>query len=180
MSGYLFLKADAVNDADKQRLLAILESYFDTEHDPEQMPIGSSEHQWIKTRIPECATLIKQDNEVVGSTLILPCTLAFMESFIHGRLNEAQLVEKIRQSEISYENMQSIYCCSIFIAPEHRGHGLAYQTLLAAIKTITPKNKKLPLFYWAHSLAGQKVIEKLADALKVDVYARENNAKLNG
>jgi hypothetical protein len=39
--------------------------------------------------------------------------------------------------------MQSLYCCSAFIVPEHRGHDLAYQTLLATIKTIAPKNKKL-------------------------------------
>lgn len=93
MSEYIFLKADEIEAPDKQRLLVMLESYFDTEHDSEQMPIGKGDNQWIKTRVPECATLIKYGDEVVGSTLVLPCTLILMESFLDGALNEAQLVE---------------------------------------------------------------------------------------
>lgn len=77
-------------------------------------------------------------------------------------------------SEVNYDNMQAIYCCSAFISPERRGQGLAHQALLASIKKITPKNKKLPLFYWAYSFAGQKIAEKLASTLEVDVYARGN------
>lgn len=176
MSEYIFLKANQADEADIKLLRTMLEAYYDTEHDPEQMPISKEGHPWIKARIPECATLIKKNDEVVGSTLILPCTLTLMESFIQGQLNEAQLVERIRVHEINYENMQAIYFCVAFIVSSHRGHGLAYQSLLASIQQITPKNKRLPLFYWAYSPTGKKIAEKLGRTLNVAVYVKENNA----
>ncbi len=172
MSKYIFLKADQTDEADRKLLRAMLEAYFNTENDSEQMPIRQEGHNWIKARIPECAMLIKYNDDLVGSTLILPCTLNLMKYFIDGQLNEAQLVECIREEEINYENMETIYCCSAFIIPSHRGKDLAYQTLLASIQKITPKDKKLSLFYWAYSLPGKNIVEKLAKTLNVEVYSK--------
>jgi hypothetical protein len=171
MPGYIFLNADKTDEADERVLREMLEAYFDTEHDPKQMPINQEVHQWIKIHIPECAILIKHNDAVVGSTFILPCSLALMEAFIHGKLNEAQLLEHVRVNQINYQNMQAIYFCAAFIVSPHRGKGLAFQALLSSIKQITPKGKKLPLFYWAYSPAGKQIAEKLAMTLNVGLFS---------
>jgi hypothetical protein len=173
MSEYQFLNANQISPVEWNQLSAMIEAFYNTEQDPEQMPIrpNSTGKNWISTRIPECAVIIKMGDELVGNTLVLPCTQALMQDFITGQINEAQLVEKIREEEITYETMQTIYSCSAFIVPEHRGKGLAMQALIHSIKSIT--TRKIPIFYWEYSTVGKIITEKYAACLGVELYVRK-------
>lgn len=173
MTHYSFLNAAQASTEDSQTLRAMLEAYFHTQDDPEQMQIGkSSGRNWIKADIPECARVIKYGDTVVGSTLVLPATLSMMQDFIAHRISEAQLAEKIMDESIDYAKMQAIYLCSAFVAAEHRGKNLAIQALIQSIQNIMPQDKKLPLFYWAYSEAGEKIAEKVATQLRLEFFAR--------
>lgn len=171
---YNFLTADQINEEDLKRLRKMLEDYFHTEEDPEQMQIGKdTRSNWIKNKIPECARTIKWQDEVVGSTLVLPATLALMQDFISGRINEEQLAAQIETENIAYANMQAIYICSLFVTTEHRGQHLTAKAVSQSIQDIMPKDKKLCLFYWAYSPAGKKIAEKVAVELGLEIFARE-------
>ena len=173
MSEYQFLNANQISPAEWNQLVTMLEAFYNTENDPNQVPIrpNTAGKNSISTRIPECAVIIKTGDELVGSTLVLPCTQALMRDFITGQINEAQLVEKIREENITYETMQTIYSCSAFIAPKHRGKGLAMKALIHSIKSIT--TKKIPIFYWEYSSIGKIITEKYAAYLGVELYVRK-------
>jgi hypothetical protein len=173
MSTYQFLNASQVTSVEWEKLKAMLEAFYNTQNDPDQIQIrpSSTGKNWISTRIPECAVIIKSGDELVGSTLVLPCTQAWMQDFITGRINEAQLAEKIRESDLTYETMETIYSCSAFIVPEHRGKGLAAQALIHSIRNIT--TRKIPIFYWEYSTIGKIITEKYAAHLGVELYVRK-------
>jgi hypothetical protein len=78
MSEYQFLNANQITSIEWNQLIVMLEAFYNTENDPDQTPIRPSQEgkNWISTRIPECAVIIKAGDELVGSTLVLPCTQA--------------------------------------------------------------------------------------------------------
>lgn len=176
MHNYRFLNSDQISSADRDELLLMVENYFDTQHDPEQMqiPPPGTKTSWISARIPECGIVIKLNNAVVGSTLILPCSLTLMQGFVTGRINEAQLSEKIQEKSHPYASMQATYFCSAFIVPEHRGKNLALRALQFSIQNIHAE--KLPLFYWQYSQEGKIIAEKLKTHFGVELFARSASA----
>ncbi len=170
---YTFLNATFITEQDRSQLSQMMEAYFRTAQDPDQIQIGRQTGNWIKTAIPECAMLIKKGDEVIGATLVLPATWKMMEKFVSCQINEAKLAEEIKAWFVNYNDMEAIYFCSAFIASVHRGKNLAITALLKSIKNISPRNKNIPLFYWAYSSNGYKLAAKLATILKTELYAKE-------
>ncbi len=173
MKYYKFLISNQASEKDVKELLAMLESYFKTHDDPEQMQINLDGAHWIGERIPECSIIIKHKDEVVGSTFIMPCTKEIMKKFVSKEINEAELGEEIK-NKVSYENMDAIYLCSVFVKPEHRNKGLALKGTLTSIEKISKKAHKEieSLFYWAYSEEGKRLANKVAKSVKLHLYAR--------
>lgn len=143
----------------------MLEAFYNTQNDPDQTPIrpNSTGKNWISTRIPECAVIIKAGDELVGSTLVLPCTQALMQAFITGWINEAQLVEKIREENITYKTMQTIYFCSAFIVPKHRGKSLGCKSPGPhGSKPYDPKEFCTDMVYFLNNATADKAFQSAA------------------
>lgn len=175
MEKYIFLKPEDVTDKDVDDLLEMLESFFTTQYDSEQMQINGKSSKWVGENIPECSMIIKFGDEVVGSAFIIPCTKKIMEDFISSRINEAELVERVKAWEPDYKKMKAIYLCSAFVKEEHRGKGLTLQGFVNSIKKIVPRRRNIVLFYWAYSKEGKNLAEKIAKKLKMKIFAREKN-----
>ncbi|MFT3741090.1 MAG: hypothetical protein QM752_00130 [Gammaproteobacteria bacterium] len=172
---YSFLKADEISEPDRLEILALLENFFQTEDDPEQMPLTGDTQvtwQWIKKVFPECVILIKDQEKIVGSTSIFPSTKAAMEDFIAKKESESSLFSRIHREDVTPKTMQAIYLCTAFIREEYRNCGLATQALLKSINSILPNNREISLFYWAYSDAGKILAEKISSHLKLPLLFR--------
>lgn len=162
MNQFSFLNASQVEEKDVLELITLIENQFDTRNHPEQMQINDENRLWVRSKIPECALIIKDKDIVIGSTLIIPSILVVMNDFISGKIHEADLVHQMQREEINYKKMQAIYLCSAFIKPEYRGKGLALKALIKSIHDINPENHPFPLYYWAYSQDGKRLADKLA------------------
>jgi len=174
MSGYQFYNAGQITESDQQKLSKMLEEYFGTQSDSDQMPIDDSARPWIENIIPECAKIIKYDDEVVGSSFIFPSSLDLMNDFLGNRINEAQLAQKVQAEKITYETMEAIYLCSSFVVPAHRGKNLSVKSIVKSIQEIMPENKCLPLFYWQYSPAGAVIASKVAQILELPLFTKSS------
>ena len=93
-----------------------------------------------------------------------------MKSSITDQINEAQLADKIRESE-DHLRRDANYLFLFCLYRPDRGKNLALTALTRSINNITIK--KIPLFYWQYSIEGKKLAEKLATHLGVDLFARK-------
>lgn len=172
---YIFCNVSAITEKELKQLIEMLVSYFDPASDPAQIPVDKDQYSWIKNKLPECGMIIKYKNEVIGTTLILPCTESLMLNFIAGKINEAELTKKIREENIGYEKMQAIYLCTVFVSPVHRGKNLAVEAFVRSIHAINADHKASCLFYWPYSIEGQKTCEKVAKILGLKLLASKPN-----
>lgn len=161
-----------INEEDGRATGRIAEGYFKTANDPEQAHITVKRARWLWRDCPECINIIKSDNMVVGSTLVLPCTTELMELFISKKINEEQLFDSI-QKTVDYGSMQAIYLCSAVLIPGFRRKGLASQGLERSVRKMMAKTKIKPvLFYWAYSKEGGFLAEKVAGNLGLELKKR--------
>ncbi|MBN2517506.1 MAG: hypothetical protein JXB14_01535 [Candidatus Altiarchaeota archaeon] len=129
-----------INEEDGRATGRIAEGYFKTANDPEQAHITVKRARWLWRDCPECINIIKSDNMVVGSTLVLPCTTELMELFISKKINEEQLFDSI-QKTVDYGSMQAIYLCSAVLIPGFRRKGLASQGLERSVRKMMAKRR---------------------------------------
>jgi ribosomal protein S18 acetylase RimI-like enzyme len=147
----------------------LAESFFKMEENPDQIPATIENCEWINANIPECDNVIKDDGEIIGYTLIMPCTKDLMEKFLAKEITENEMFEKIKL-HVDYNNFDTIYICAMTINPDYRGRGLASEGLIKSIKKIVGARKIKPiLFYWKQTEEGQKVCKKVADLLKFEL-----------
>ncbi len=146
------------------------EKYFGTEKDPSQMPTDENASKWLLENIPDCVNVIKDNEELIGFTFIIPCNEDIMNQFLSKKINEAQLYEEVKKQK-AHKNFTAIYLCSAFIKPEYRRKGLAAKAVMKSIKKIT---KKIPtLFFEAYSEEGKKTADAMAKKLKIKILERK-------
>jgi len=158
---------------DGDKIGRINEAYFKTENDSEQAKITEKRRDWFMREFPEAANVIKVDDKIIGSTLVLPCTLRLMNLFISKNINEEQLFQELERTA-SYSNIETIYFCSAIIVPEFRRKGLATQAVEKSIKKMLSKtkNKVKTIFYWGYSNEGSALAGKIAKDLGLELKKR--------
>ena len=160
-----------ITQQDIKQSSKLAEKYFKTKNDPTQAPVSQENSTWISKRIPDCLNIIKKDKQVVGFSLIVPCTTKLMNQFLVGKITEAQLFEQNKKN-FSYQTRNAIYLCAMFVSHHHRKKGLALTSKLKSIQTIKPKLKAPQiLFAWPFSDASKTINRKLAQ--KTNLTLRE-------
>lgn len=167
--GIIFLDGrDKVTEDEKTEIGRINEEYFQTSKDKEQAEISRERLEWIVKSFPEGVGIIKTD-KIIGSTLVLPCTLELMNSFLKNKINEEELFKGMEEYS-SYDKMEAIYLCSAILLPEYRGKGLASQSWKMSIRKMMEKSdKKSVLFYWEYSNEGKFLSERVARDLGLEL-----------
>lgn len=157
---------------DHHALVVLIDKYFRSQEDPEQMSTSKENIRWVHKNIPECTNVIKYKDKVIGSTFIIPCNKRLMDLFIFKKMTERAMFEKIKKS-INYKNFNTIYLCSAFIIPKFRHKGLPTTGFLKSIKRITEKRKIKPtLFYWSYSKEGNFLAKNTAKITKLKLLKR--------
>ncbi len=124
--------------------------------------------------ISSCLNIIRQENKIVGLTLIFPCRKELMNDFISKKITEADLLDKLKKSP-SNRKPEAIYLCSALIKPEFRGKGLALKSFIKSIKNNFNLKYRPPLFYWGYSNEGDALSNKIAKILNLPIYKRKDN-----
>lgn len=159
-------------DADEIReALSLAEKYFSTSTDPEQAQATSENALWLRTHIASCLNIIRHEGEIIGFTLVYPCSKDLMKKFVSKKINESQLFEELRAS-VANRKPETIYLCSAFVVPEFRRNGLALRSVVMSIKNSFNLKSKPPVFYWAYSQEGGNLAMKVAHELGLPIYKR--------
>ena len=144
----------------------LAESYFHTEEDPTQLKASESNFSWIYYNFPQCMNIIKDAQKVIGLTFILPCTKIYMDDFLSKKMNECELFHKI-QTTVHFGNFETIYVCLAYLKPAYRKLGLTLQSFIDSIQKLLVKKNNAELFYWAYSLEGKQLAEKIGEKLRM-------------
>ena len=146
----------------------LAEKYFKMEHDPDQIPASIENVRWINKHIPECVNVMKNYQEIIGFTFIIPATRKLMNEFISGKISENSMFEEVKKS-VNYRNFETIYLCSAFVKPEYRRKGLALEGFVKSIEILMEKRNIRPiLFYWEYTPEGGRMCKSIADKLNLD------------
>ena len=150
------------------------ESYFKTGEDKDQIQITSDVNNWWSyNKFPSSTNVITYKDEVIGFTFILPCNRYYLKQFIHKKIDEPELLDKIK-GEVDLKNYDALYLCAAYVKPKLRRKGIILNAFKKHInKLIKITNKRIVLFYWGYSKSGSKLAEKVAEELHISIYKRK-------
>jgi hypothetical protein len=141
-----------------ERMMALVESSFDTKNDPDQLDVNEEVINRLFQLHPNA--LIEKEN-VDGRyiwIILIPTTNELMKLFLENQITEAELFEKTPIGA-QYE---TIYLCSAMTLEEYRKKGITKQLCLEAIENMRMKNPISSLFVWSFSKEGESLAEKIA------------------
>ena len=153
------------------KTIKIAESFFGTQHDPEQIPINKESHEKLLS-LNKNSVLYELDEkgEPVSWVIVIPTTEILMKDFLSSKINEKELFDMTKPGE----KYDSLYFCSAFTVPEFRNKGLALKLAESAIRKISG-DRSMNIFSWAYSPEGTGLIKKLEDKLGVKILLKKQN-----
>ena len=161
----------SIKDYEFTRKIAIKE--FGTSTDKNQWHPTEEDSVFVMNNLPECMNIIRDDDNFIGFTLIIPSTRELMDNFINKEINENDLWLAAKNRKVTLDNFSAIYLCSAIIDKNYRRRGLSSNGFVKSIrKLIGKKNVKPILFYWAYSNEGKLVADKVAKILNLKLEKR--------
>lgn len=160
-----------INEEDLIESGRVSEEYFRTHEDPGQLQVGEETAKWIYKNM-NYLNLIKYNERVIGYSFAFPANRREMEEFVSGKINEAELFERIKG--LSFKGCpEAIYLCASVVKEEFRRKGLAGQGFVKIIDRIIGDTEKRPiLFYWGYSKEGDKLAEKVSRSTGLELRKR--------
>jgi hypothetical protein len=152
-----------------QRMLKLVNEFFDTRNDPEQLDVDDKIIARLKQMHPATLSELRDENGPYVWILIIPTQQQIMERFLSGELTETQLYEQTPLNA-SYD---ALYLCSASVLPEYRYKGLAKKATLDAINAIRENHPIKSLFYWPFSNEGRMLAAAVARAAALPLYERK-------
>ena len=141
-----------------ERMIALVESSFDTKNDPNQLDVNEDVINRL-FQIHPSALIEKDDGQGPYIWIVLiPTTNELMQLFLENEITEAELFEKTPIGA-QYE---TIYLCSAMTLQEYRNKGITKQLCLEAIENMRQNNPISSLFVWPFSKEGESLAEKIA------------------
>lgn len=151
------------------------EEFFEMEKDPSQMAATKETRDWIYKNVKFISNIIRNNNEIIGYSFMLPCSKKIMNDFIEKRIDEATLINEIKKNKLP-TSPEAIYLCSSIIKEEFRGNGIAKIGFIKLINNILKNSNIKPiLFYWKYSDEGEKLVNKIAKELDLRLLVRKED-----
>ena len=157
------------SEDDIREAARIGENYFQTEKDPRQFRVNYENYSYVYNHFPHCLNVIKDGKRVIGFALMLPCDRKIMDDFLSKRINEFQLLERVKK-DVVYEKFETIYLADAFIEPEYRRKGLILSGFVDSIKKLMKINGNIQLFSWGYSKEGEKLAYRIGEKLGMKVH----------
>lgn len=152
------------------KTLEITENFFETENDPNQIPINKDSEDKILS-IHKDAIIVKNDenDEPIAWCVIIPTSIDTMNKFLNKEITEKELMN-IACIEKKFE---ALYLCSVFVIPEYRNKGYAKNLMTEGINKLQGNNQT-PLYYWAYSNEGKELVNSLSKSLNRQILELKN------
>jgi hypothetical protein len=158
-----------MGDENLKRMIKLAEEFFDMKNDPDQLSVDGETMAKLREIHPATMSEECDGNGPIAWMLVIPTTRVIMEEFIHGGINERELLAKTPMAG-SYN---AIYLCSALVLPEYRGKGLAGRLASGAVRSIRKDHPIEALFYWSFSGAGDSLAASLAREFELPLYSRK-------
>ncbi len=154
-------------------MIRFAEEFFDVRNDPAQISVDRKVIARLQNIHPSTMTEKRTKDGPVAWILVIPTTKILMKEFIERKITERELLKRTRAGG-TYE---AIYLCSALVLPEYQRKGLAKRMFIKAVKAIRRRHPISALFYWAFSLAGQKLAQSVAKEIGLPLFKRVESRK---
>ena len=151
-----------------ERMIQLSDEVFSSRTDPDQLNINENVMEHLQLIHPDTISEYDDGNGPVCWILCIPTTLDLMNQFINKEISERELYE-LTPLNTKYE---AIYMCSALLLEEFRGKGIAQNLAVQAIENIKRDHNIKALFFWAFSIEGEKLAEKLSGLMGLPLYRR--------
>lgn len=149
-------------------MIKLAEEFFDTKNDPTQISISPATIDKLRRIHPNTLTERKNRSGPIAWFIVIPTTHALMERFITKEVSEQELLE-YTPLRGKYD---ALYLCSALVLPEYRGRGLARNLISKTIQCIQKQHPIRYLFYWAFSVKGKRLADRIAEEFSLPLYKR--------
>lgn len=157
-------------EAPFEKMGSITEKFFGTYTDQEQIPITIESRKKLKNLSKyglNCA--LDSDGNPVSWVVVVPTSVALMDQFIKGEINEREMFDRSLPSH----RYEAIYLCSAFTIPEYRKKGIAKVLMLQSIHEFQKTNPEIKIFAWVWSEDGKKLINSLDENIGNKIELRK-------
>lgn len=151
-----------------KRMIKLAEEFFDTKNDPAQISITPATIDKLKKIHPNTLTEKRNRNGPIAWLIAIPTTMALMKRFVHRKISEQELLD----GTLPGGRYEALYLCSALVLPEFRGRGVARSLISKTIKSIQKQHPIQCLFYWAFSVEGKRLADRIAEEFDLPLYAR--------
>jgi hypothetical protein len=152
-----------------ERMIALVNEFFDTRNDPDQISVSAEERTRLEQLHPATMSEMSNEDGPIVWILLVPTTRPIMDRFLAGAISEKQLLMET-QPDISYD---AVYLCSASVLPEFRHKGLAKKVTTEAINSIRADHRIDCLFYWPFSDEGQLLAQTIANGQQLPLYEKK-------
>jgi hypothetical protein len=159
-----------MEESNFERMIAIIDSVFDTRQDPDQLQVTEEDIARLQALHPSTLAEYNEGNGPCVWILTIPTTRNIMEQFLSGEISENRLLQ-LTQPGTKFE---TVYLCSATVLPEYRKKGLATKMTLDAIADMEKENPIEALFVWPFTPEGRVLAQKIADKAGLPLYIREH------
>lgn len=172
---YDFIDTGKITDEDIRGAFKLTEGLWSTKTDPEIIPSKVFTYNFVTKEIPFSYNVIKEDDLVIGFTIVLPSSEEDMYDFINEKITEKELFYRILETD--RENFSCLYLCSAVIAENYRRRGLAKKSLMKQIEKFSNIYDIKYIYSWAFSDAGKKICNNISEEINIPLIEREDNIK---
>jgi hypothetical protein len=151
-----------------ERIIQLSDEVFSSRTDPDQLNVDEKVMEHLQLIHPDTLSEYDDGNGPVCWILCIPTTLDLMNQFINKEISERELYV-LTPLNTKYE---AIYMCSALLLEEFRGKGIAQNLAVQAIENIKRDHNIKALFFWAFSIEGEKLAEKLSGLMGLPLYRR--------
>ena len=149
-----------------ERMLQLAEDVFAVKNDPDQLDVNEQVITHLQKIHPATVSEFDDGHGPVAWVLLIPTSLALMNSFLEGEINEKELFEMTPLNS-TYE---ALYLCSAMVLEEYRRTGITKRLVMDAIRRINEDHPLKPLFYWPFTEEGERAAESIAKETVLPLY----------
>lgn len=151
-----------------RRLLELVDEVFATRNDPSQIGFSDEDMAKMEHLHGACLQEAVNDEGPVAWVAVIPTSLALMNDFLEGRIDERKLFDLTTTDT----KLEAVYLCSAVVLPEYRNSGIALGLTVDAIRDMQREHTITHAFVWPFSAAGEQLAQKAAGECRLPLSVK--------
>lgn len=126
----------------------------------------------IIQKFPNSFAIIRDDKKIIGQTWIIPTNKKIMTEFLENKIKEQDMILK-SVKKVSLNDFDCIYIFFSGILKEYRRQGFIFKARKKILNHFLKFNKKVKLFAWPYSKAGENLAIKTSEEYKLPLIIKK-------